>query len=888
MSEHTASKDDLRPDIPTAYDPHAAEARWYPEWERQGYFGATANSGREPFCIVIPPPNVTGALHMGHALNGTVQDVLIRRKRMQGFEALWLPGTDHAGIATQVVVERELAREGIDRRELGREKFLERVWDWKEQFGNTIIEQYKKLGSSCDWSRLRFTMDEGLARAVRVAFVRMYEDGLIYRGERIINWCPRDTTALSDSEMEYEDVDGELVTFRYELSDASGHVDVATTRVETMLGDTGVAVHPDDDRYRGLVGKTVRHPFTGEDLPIVADPAVNREFGTGAVKVTPAHDPLDFDIAKRAGLPLRNILTADAHISDAAPEEFRDLDRHEARGRVLERLRALGKVVREERPYRHAVGHCYRCNTEIEPWLSGKQWFVAVDRLKGPARQAVQDGRIRFSPERWRGPFVQWLEGLRDWNISRQLWWGHRIPVWYCRSEHQVAAVEDPDSCAECGSTEMEQDPDVLDTWFSSQLWPFSTLGWPDRTEDLDFFYPTSVLVTGYEILYLWVARMAMSGLYFMDEVPFRDVVITGLVRDRYGKPMHKSSGNVVDPLDLIARFGADAVRFGLMRMATGGQDMPLSEDTIEASRRFANKIWNASRLVFSSHEGSGPTLPEQEALTMADRWLLSRHQACLEEVDRALDEYRFSEAAQAVHRFFWSEYCDWGLEAAKRRLYEGSAQERRAAASVVAWLLERSLRILQPFMPFLTEQVWQRFGIGDSIMVSPWPEQLPDHRDEAAEVAFGFAEELVSSIRRFRKAHGLADAATLIARIQPSPAQREVIDELRPELLRLAVLSDLQVLDGPADPSGCARLVADGAQILVPLAGVLDPHVERARLSRRIAEIEAAAARSEAKLAGESFVAKAPPDVVERERARLATLKEEAATLAGQLQELG
>jgi valyl-tRNA synthetase len=887
MTEHTITNIPLD-EMASAYQPKSVEDRWYAEWERRGHFVASPDSGKEPFCIVLPPPNITGALHMGHALNGTIQDAIVRRKRMQGYEALWLPGTDHAGIATQVVVERELAGEGIDRRELGREKFLGRVWAWREQYGNTIIEQFKKLGSSCDWSRLRFTMDDGLVRAVRVAFVRMYEDGLIYRGERIINWCPRDTTALSDSEVEHEDVAGELITFRYDLSDGTGHIDVATTRVETMLGDTAVVVHPDDERYRDLVGKAVRHPFTGADLPIVADRGADRDFGTGAIKLTPAHDPLDFDIAQTAGLPLKNILTAEARISDEAPAEFRGLNRYEARGRVLERLRGLGKVVKEERPYVHAVGHCYRCHTEIEPWLSGKQWFVAVDRLKEPARAAALDGRIRFFPERWTRQYVHWLEGLRDWNISRQLWWGHRIPVWYCPDGHEFAAVEDPNACAECGSTEIEQDPDVLDTWFSSQLWPISTLGWPDRTADLDFFYPTSVLVTGYEILYLWVARMVMSGLYFMDDVPFGDVVITGLVRDRHGKPMHKSSGNVVDPLDLIAKYGADAVRFGLMRMASGGQDIPLAEDTIEASRRFANKIWNAARLVLSAYQGGGPELPAEEAVTLTDRWLLSRHQACLQEVDRALDEYRFTEAAQAIYRFVWSEYCDWALEAAKHRLYDGSPQERRDVAAVLGWVLERSLRMLHPIMPFVTEEIWQRFGADGSIMVAPWPEQHPAHRDADAEVGFGFAADLVSAVRRFRKAHGLPDSRQLAVRILPSRPQRDVLEALRQEVIRLAAVSELEVLTEPADRSGSAHMLVDGTEVLISLAGVLDLEVERARLSKRMAEVDQAIDASEQKLAGRGFLSKAPPEVVAKERERLSALSDESAALADQLEELG
>ena len=875
---------------PTAYDPQTTEQRWYDEWVRRGYFHATPNTERKPFCIVIPPPNVTGALHAGHALNGTIQDVIVRRKRMQGFETLWLPGTDHAGIATQVVVERELAKDGIDRRELGREAFVQRVWEWKERYGNTIVEQFKALGSSCDWDRLRFTMDEGLARAVRVAFVRMYEDGLIYRGERIINWCPRDTTALSDSEVEHEDVEGELITFRYELADGTGHIDVATTRTETILGDTGVAVHPEDDRYRDLVGKYVVHPFRGEEIPIVADPAVDRDFGTGAVKITPAHDPLDFEIAQRHGLRPLNVLTAEGTISDAAPEDFQGLDRYAARGLVLERLRERGLVVKEERPYVHAVGHCYRCRTEIEPWLSGKQWFVAVDQLKRPAKQVVEDGRIRFAPERWANSYLQWLDNLRDWNISRQLWWGHQIPVWYCGNGHEFAAIEDPNACRECGSTEIEQDPDVLDTWFSSQLWPFSTLGWPEDTEDLRFFYPTSVLVTGYEILYLWVARMIMSGLYFMNDVPFHEVAITGLARDAQGRKMSKSLGNVIDPLDLIHDYGADALRFGLMRLATGGQDVPLSEEVIEAGRRFGNKIWNASRLVFSAGDGAPgpPDLPPEEAWTLPDRWLLSRHQACLEQVDQALDRYAFSDAAQALYGFFWSEFCDWALEAAKPRLYEGSEEQRLAQASLLAWVLERTLRMLHPIMPFVTEEIWQRFDAGPSIVVAPWPEQHAEHRNEEAEIAFGFAQEVISTVRRFRKAHGLKDSTSLAVGIHPTSSQRPVLDSLRLEIQRLANISTLDITDQPVDAPGTARLAAAGAELVIPLAGVLDLDVERQRLSKRLAAIQTDIGRAESKLGNEAFVSKAPPEVVAKEEDRLRVLKDESATISTQLEELG
>ena len=862
--------------MPPQYDPSAAERRWYPFWVERGLFGAKP-SDREPFCIVLPPPNVTGALHMGHALDHTLQDILTRRARMQGFEALWLPGLDHAGIATQVVVERELAGRGIDARAIGREAFLERVWAWKEQYGNRMVEQMHALGNSCDWDRLRFTMDEGLSHSVRVAFVRMYEDGLIYRGERIINWCPTDRTALSDSELEHEDVEGELVTFRYPLSDGTGHVDVATTRVETMLGDTGVAVHPDDERYRSLVGKTVRHPFTGEGLPIVADRAVDPGFATGAVKVTPAHDPTDFEIAERTGLPSRNILNPDATISDQAPEEFRGLDRYEARTRVAERLRSLGWLVDEERPYRHMVGHCYRCHSEIEPWLSGKQWFVAVSRLKGPAKDAALDGRIRFHPERWGRAYTDWLDNLRDWNISRQLWWGHRIPVWYCPNGHEFASVKDPAACPDCGSTEIEQDPDVLDTWFSSQLWPFSTLGWPEETEDLAFFYPTTVLVTGYEILYLWVARMIMSGLYLVGDVPFHNVLIHGLVRDAQGRKMSKSLGNVIDPLDLIARYGADATRFALVRMATGGQDIPFGESAVEAARNFANKIWNAARLVVSAHRGGAPQLPPREDWTLPERWVLSRHQACLEEVDAALGQYRFADAAVSLHRFLWAELADWGLEFQKPRLYGGSDDQRNAGAQVVAWVLERTLRLLHPIMPFVTEEAWQRFEMGESVVVASWPDPHPDHRDSEAEGSFDRVREVVGAVRQITGLIGPGQPYGL--EVDPSLAGE--LESLGEPIERLtgATLSFEQ------SDSRVVPLAAGGveARLAVPADFDAGPAISGRR--KRLAEVETKLAASERKLGNEQFIARANPEAVEKARRRHAELSDEAVVLRDQIE---
>jgi valyl-tRNA synthetase len=868
--------------MPPQYDAAATEQRWYREWVRRGLFHAEPRPGGRPFCIPMPPPNVTGRMHLGTALTMTFQDLLTRRARMQGHDTLWLPGTDHAGIATQVVVERELRKKGIDRRELGRERFVERVWQWKDQYSGEILEQLQVLGASADWERTRFTMDEGLSRAVRVAFVRMYDDGIIYRGERIINWCPKDQTALSDSEVEHEEVEGELVTFRYPLSDGSGHIDVATTRVETMLGDTGVAVHPDDERYAAVVGKTVRHPFDGRGLPVVADSAVNPAFGTGAVKVTPAHDPTDFEIAERTGLPRKNILNADATISDEAPEEFRGLDRYEARHAVADRLRALGWLVKEERPYPHPVGHCYRCGSEIEPWLSGQQWFVAVGRLKGSATDAVLGGRITFHPERWRKPYLDWLANLRDWNISRQLWWGHRIPVWYCENGHQFAAVEDPRACAECGSERIEQDPDVLDTWFSSQLWPFSTLGWPEHTADLAFFYPTTVLVTGYEILYLWVARMVMSGLYLTGEIPFRNVMLHGLVRDAIGRKMSKSLGNVIDPLDMIERYGADATRFGLVRQTGVGQDIPFGDGNVEAARHFANKIWNAARLILQAYRGGPPSLLPDDERTLTERWLLSRHQACLEEVDRAFEEYRFADAAQSIHRFTWSELCDWALEMEKGRFYEGTDEERHRGASTVAWVLERTLRMLHPIMPFVTEEIWQRFAGGDgaaSIVVAPWPEPHPEHEDGKAEDGFGLVQDLVLQARQLRALVGTG----LAYRLAAAGSIRPLLEPLREPVERLTGAS-LTFAGDDGEGDRFIRLAVRGTEARLFVPAEFDAGPALAVRRKRLADVGARLAQSEAKLGNEAFVSRARPEAVERERAKHRELSEEAEALHQQI----
>jgi valyl-tRNA synthetase len=854
-------------ELPKAYSPADIEERWYSEWERQGLFKAWPDPDRRPFTIVIPPPNVTGSLHMGHALNNTLQDYLVRRARMQGFQALWQPGTDHAGIATQNVVERELAKEGTSRRELGREAFIERVWEWRRRYGGRILEQMRRLGDSCDWERERFTMDEGLSRAVRTVFVRWFDDGLIYRGERIINWCPRCTTALSDIEVEHEDVAGEVVTFRYELEDGSGSVPVATTRVETMLGDTGIAVNPDDDRYRDLVGKRAKHPFFPErSIPIVADEAVDSDLGTGAVKVTPAHDATDFEIGERHGLEKINIFDETAHVN-ANGGRFEHLDRYAARGAVLEALEGLGAVDEVERPYVHSVGHCYRCGTEVEPWLS-EQWFVEMKPLAEPAIEAVRSGRIVIEPERFAKSYLNWMENIRDWCISRQIWWGHRIPVWYCDDCGAVfASLDDPPDCRKCRSGNIRQDPDVLDTWFSSQLWPFSTLGWPDTTEDLAYFYPTTVMVTAYEILYLWVARMIMSGLYFMDDVPFRKVLIHGIVRDFEGKKMSKSLGNVVDPLGMIDRYGADALRFALAASAAPGADTNVSEERIEGARNFANKLWNAVRYVLLTLGEERPDLEAGAALRIEDRWILSRLDATIEDLERHLEANSFAEAMKTIHRFTWSEFCDWYIELSKLHVND----EGSAVKAVLAHVLDNLLRLLHPAMPFITAELWSKLRpASGTIMRSPWPSS-GGRRDARVEGMFERFEDLVVTLRRLKVEHGLPQGR----RIPVVVATQRYGDELRALSEGIAALARLESVDItttlPAATQGTARAITSaGIEISFDLGGLIDVDSERRRLSNEIDAVTAEIERAQGKLADEQFLTKAPAAVVAKERAKL------------------
>jgi valyl-tRNA synthetase len=885
-----------RPELPKTYDPTTVEGPTYRRWLDMGVFGADPASERPRFSMALPPPNVTGSLHIGHALDHTYQDYLARLHRMRGFEVLWLPGMDHAGIATQNVVERELAKEGKTRFDLGREAFVERVWDWKAESGGRILGQMQRLGDSVDWSRERFTMDEGLSRAVREVFVSLYEQGLLYRGERIINWCPRCLTALSDIEVEHEEVPGELAHLRYPLADGSGSIVVATSRAETMLGDTAVAVHPDDPRYRDLVGKTLRLPLVDRPIPVVADAAVDREFSTGAVKVTPAHDAVDWEIAQRNGLPAVNILTEEA-IVNAEGGRFEGLDRYAARREVKQALDELGLLERvTEAP--HSVGHCYRCRTEVEPRLS-LQWFVATRPLADEAMAAVRSGQTRFEPVRYEKTFFGWMEQIRDWCVSRQLWWGHRIPAWYCPDGHVTVTRKDPDACAECGAGELAQDEDVLDTWFSSGLWPFSTLGWPDQTEDLKAFYPTSVLVTGYDIIFFWVARMLMFGCHFQPPTPFEVVAIHGMVRDAQGKKMSKSFGNVIDPIELMDRYGTDALRFALVRGANPGGDVPLAEEWVEGARNFANKLWNLGRFVLGALEAqagappdgpatgtTAPATPPEGSPALADRWLLSRLEATRAAVTAAYEGFDPAEAARLLHGFAWSELADWAVELAKPRLAAGGEDAERAAATL-AYALDVTVALLHPIMPFVTEELGRALTGAETITLGPWPAERPGDLDPRAEAAMAGLQEAIVAIRRFRAEHHVPPSSR--PRLVVVPAGDDQAALFRDEAERIRRLARLEAVEvasaAPAVPT--AKLLAAGHELYLPLEGLLDLDEERARLERELANLGAERVRAEAKLANPAFLEKAPAPVVARARERLAEVDEALAKVKAQQSEL-
>ena len=877
-------------EIPTVYDPHKVEEKWYQYWLDNGYFTPEIEPEKEPYTIVIPPPNVTGALHMGHALDNTIQDVLIRYQRMQGNPTLWLPGTDHAGIATQARVEAELAKEGLSRWELGREKFLDRVWEWKHQYGGQIIVQLQRLGASCDFTRERFTMDEGCSRAVREVFVSLYERGLVYRGNYIVNWCPKCHTAISDIEVEHEDLAGHLWYVRYPLADDDGYITVATTRPETILGDTAVAVNPHDERYQDLVGKEAVLPVVGRRLPIIADHYVDPAFGTGAVKITPGHDPNDFEVGQRHNLDQVSVIELDGKMT-AAAGKFAGQDRYECRQHLVKELEAGGYLVKVE-DLAHAVGHCSRCGTVIEPLLS-KQWFVKMQPLAQPALQAVKDGRIRFVPERFTKIYCQWLENIRDWCISRQLWWGHRIPVWYCRDcGAEIASREDITSCCACGSSKIDQDPDVLDTWFSSALWPFSTLGWPEETADLGYFYPTSVLVTGRDIIFFWVARMIFMALPFMDDVPFRDVFIHGLVLDAQGRKMSKSLGNGIDPLEVIEKYGADTLRFMLITGSVPGYDLRFQWERVEATRNFANKVWNVARLALLNLEDFDPKKIDVSTLefTLADRWIRSRFSTVRNRVIEFIDSYDLGGAGRLLYEFIWDEFCDWYVELAKLRLY-GDDRPRRQTAQYVLWeVLERTLRLLHPFMPFVTEEIWQHLPhTGESIMIAPYPEPMGE-QDLKAEADFALIQEVVRGIRNARAEMEVPPTRRARVIIQAESEAAAVLDQAGAYLESLAWASEV-VTGAITDqkPPQAVSFITNGVEVYLPLADLVDMEKEIARVEKEIAAMEAEVKRSERMLTNKGFLAKAPAEVVQNEREKetgyrdkLARLKERLFQLQG------
>ncbi|CAJ1581596.1 valine--tRNA ligase [[Mycobacterium] wendilense] len=885
----TATPNTRAESLPKSWDPQAVEQELYQGWVDAGYFTADPASEKPAYSIVLPPPNVTGSLHMGHALDHTLMDALTRRKRMQGFEVLWLPGMDHAGIATQSVVEKQLAAEGKTKADLGREQFIEKVWDWKRESGGTIGDQMRRIGDGVDWSRDRFTMDEGLSRAVRTIFKRLYDAGLIYQAERLVNWSPVLQTAISDLEVKYSDVEGELVSFRYgSMSDDEPHLVVATTRVETMLGDTAIAVHPDDERYRALVGTTLPHPFLDRDIVIVADSHVDPEFGTGAVKVTPAHDPNDFEIGLRHNLPMPTMMDTKGRIADTGTE-FDGMDRFEARVAIREALAAQGRIVEEKRPYLHSVGHSERSGEPIEPRLS-LQWWVKVESLAKAAGDAVRNGDTVIHPPSLEPRWFGWVDDMHDWCISRQLWWGHRIPIWHGPNGEKVCVG--PDEAPPAG---WEQDPDVLDTWFSSALWPFSTMGWPDRTPELEKFYPTTVLVTGYDILFFWVARMMMFGTFVGDDaaitgdgargpqVPFQNVFLHGLIRDEFGSKMSKSKGNGIDPLDWVELFGADALRFTLARGASPGGDLSIGEDHARASRNFATKVFNATR--FALMNGAAPAdLPALEALTDADRWILGRLEQVRAEVDSAFDSYEFSRACESLYHFAWDEFCDWYVELAKVQIGIQDEAAKTHTAAVLATVLDSLLKLLHPVMPFVTEALWKALTGAESIVIAPWPEPSGIALDPQASTRVADMQKLVTEVRRFRSDQGLADRQKVPARLSGIDAA-----DVASQLPAINALAWLTVAEDGFTPTASieVRLTRGTVLVEVDTSGTVDVAAERRRLEKDLAAAQKELSGTTAKLGNEAFLAKAPEPVVAkiRERQRLAT--EEVERISSRLDSL-
>ncbi|MFJ9110666.1 valine--tRNA ligase [Streptomyces sp. NPDC102283] len=867
MTENTQQPSASNPELPTQYAPADVEGKLYERWVERGYFEADEHSDKPPYSIVIPPPNVTGSLHLGHAFEHTLIDALVRRKRMQGYEALYQPGMDHAGIATQNVVERELGKEGKSRHDLGREAFVERVWQWKDESGGQISGQMRRLGEGVAWSRERFTMDEGLSKAVQTVFKQMYDDGLIYRAERIINWCPRCLTAISDIEVEYQEDDGELVSMTY--GDGDETIVVATTRAETMLGDTAVAVHPDDERYKHLVGKQISLPLTDRTIPVVADHHVDPEFGTGAVKVTPAHDPNDFEIGKRHDLPFLTVLDERAVIT--VPGPFQGLDRLEARSAIVAALRAEGRIVAEKRPYVHSVGHCSRCKTTIEPRLS-LQWWVKVAPLAKAAGDAVRDGSVKIHPQEMEKRYFDWVDNLHDWTISRQLWWGHRIPVWYGPNGEVVCVG--PDEAAPTGEG-WTQDSDVLDTWFSSGLWPFSTLGWPERTDSLAKFYPNSVLVTGYDILFFWVARMMMFGLYVNDGVPpFSTIVLHGMVRDEHGKKMSKSFGNVVNPLDWMDKYGSDALRFTLARGANPGTDVPIGEEWVQGSAKFSNKIWNATRFALMNGATIEGELPPVEEMSVTDRWILSRLNKTVADVDAFYDDFQFAKISESLRHFAWDEVFDWYVELSKTTFFAGG-RPAEVSGRVLGEVLDVMLRLLHPIVPFVTEALWTALTGRESIVIAEWPGDS-GFRDDAAEKEIELVQQVVTEVRRFRNDQGLQPGQKVPAELTLTGTELAPHEAAIRQLLRLQPAGD--------GFQATASLPVAGATVALDLSGTIDVPAERKRLTKDLEAARKEKAQAEGKLGNEAFLAKAPDNVVDKIRGRLSKAEADIERIGAQL----
>ena len=865
------------------YSPQNVEDRTYKFWCDHKYFHAEVNPDKKPYTIVIPPPNITGQLHMGHALDETLQDILIRWRRMEGYETLWLPGTDHASIATEAKIVEAMRKEGITKEEIGREKFLERAWEWKAQYGGRIVEQLKKLGSSCDWDRERFTLDEGCSKAVREVFCKLYDKGLIYRGERIINWCPHCLTSISDAEVEYEDQAGHFWHLRYPFKDGSGYLELATTRPETLLGDTAVAVNPNDERYKGIVGKTLILPIVHREIPVIADDYVDIEFGTGVVKITPAHDPNDFEVGLRHNLEVINVLTPDAKIVDDYPK-YAGMDRYEARKAIVEDLQAEGALVEIE-DYSHNVGTCYRCGTTVEPRVS-KQWFVKMEPLAKPAVEVVRNGEVKFVPERFDKTYFHWMENIKDWCISRQLWWGHRIPAYYCDDCGEVmVSAQEVHSCSKCGSNHVHQDPDTLDTWFSSALWPFSTLGYPDDTKELEYFYPTDTLVTGYDIIFFWVARMIFSGVEHMGQVPFHTVLIHGLVRDAQGRKMSKSLGNGIDPLLVIDQYGADALRFTLATGNAPGNDMRFSDEKVKASRNFANKLWNAARfvLMYLGNDYSYPGLPKD--LAIEDKWILSKVNTLAKEVTDNLERFELGIAVAKLYDFIWDVFCDWYIEIAKIRLQSGEGAD--TAKAVLVYVLTDILKLLHPFMPFITEEIYQAIPHDtESIMISKWPEYDPtlSFADEEAQM-----EKIMDAIRAIRNRRAEMN-------IPPSKKSKVYVETAFSDVFavgsefikRLAYASDVEIADAFGDLGNTVTIVTNDAKIYIPLGDLVDFEAEAKRLQKELAAAEEKLAFINKKLDNPGFVNKAPEKVVQQNRDEAAKLTEKIANLRSSLENLG